>query len=376
MVGRFTSSLFFAGCGVLCDTSSLSAANIQKELERPVPTCYTTTYNAIRLLPGFFESGKIKDIESTIREWDKFCDPAKFEPLLRARIISDLLVLREPTIHENEVEAFLRYQDWKGRFNSGERIDPMYRDYYDFTVRFAKSRIGKNETKVHPLWYYYAEEFEKFHQETKRNIALPIARALEARRSELRTRTVLPLGLYAGVWQPVGRNSLLGTHPLFGTFIGWGNYYWEIVANIHFKFLESANEITTIHKDQLVTTRHFFGGYIGLDITYNWVTTRHYDIGTTFGVAFDGFDVVKSSSSGANDGKSINGLNLNLGGKFRYYLSIERSHYLFISGHYNFLNYENSGGTDLSGGALTFFAGYGSAFSLPRAKAVREIGGL
>ena len=360
----------------------LYSAEVTQELAKPVPTCYSMTTNAVRILPDLFEVGNKKDIATLLVEWQKFCDPARNEYLLRTLILNDLLNDREPELHETELNAFLFFQRsfsadgyLQGR-SGNEQVGSAHAAYTRYTIEMAKRNLASSGRKVSPYYSYYSGNFSSFHDEVRRDQTSPVGRVFQANRETLRSMNVLPLGVYTGAWQPVGSNNILGLHPLIGTYIGWGNYRWEVVANIHFRFLDSPNEIATVYQNKLINTKHFFGGYIGLDVAYNIVTERRYDIAIKIGFAFDGFDVVSSDRNAGKEGQSINSLNVNLGTVYRYYFSDERSDYLFVSGQLNYLDYQNPGGTNLAGGAISLYAGYGSAFSVPRAARSKEIGGI
>lgn len=362
--------------------ASIDSAEVIQELAKPVPTCYSMTSNAVRILPGLFEEENKKDIAILLAEWQKYCDSARNEYLLRTLILSDLLNDREPELHAAELNAFLFFQRsfspdgyLQGR-TGNDQVGPAHAAYTRYTIEFAKRKIAFPGRKISPYYYYYSGNFSSFHDEMRRDEVSQAGRVFQESREKLRSMYVLPLGIYTGAWLPVGANNILGLHPLIGTYIGWGNYRWEVVANLHFRFADSPNDITTVYENNVIRTNHFFGGYIGLDIAYNIVTERRYDVAMKIGIAFDGFDVVSSNRSTGKDGKSINSSNVNIGTMYRYYLSDERSDYLFVSVHLNYMDYQNPGGTNLAGGAISFYAGYGSAFSVPRAARSKEIGGI
>ncbi len=167
--------------------------------------------------------------------------------------------------------------------------------------------------------------------------------------------------VFSGVWAPFGQASLLGNHPLLG--FEFGSKYRKTYFNVsmYLKFANATNNYTFLLADSARVTNHFFGGYIELDCEREILKIRRNEFNILAGIAWDGFDTIETNTNDDrtdNDkGKSINSLNLNVGLGYRYIF--KNSAYLGIRGKYNFVNYKNVGGTDLSGHTVTIAFVYG-----------------
>ena len=161
--------------------------------------------------------------------------------------------------------------------------------------------------------------------------------------------------IFTGIWLPTGSAKLLGNHPLFGFQVGF--YHKKMTYNLtaDFKWMASRNEYQVLRDANLETTKNFFGGYFGLDLSRELARFKKHQIDILAGIGFDGFDALESttgsSAAGGENGRSINSLNINTGLGYKYFF--KNKAYIGLQGKYNFVNYKNTGGTDLSGNNIT-----------------------
>ena len=73
------------------------------------------------------------------------------------------------------------------------------------------------------------------------------------------------------------------------------------------------------------------------------------------GIGYDGFDAITDMKTKYSDKASVtlNTLNLNLGLGYRFYIS--STTYIGLQGKYNFVNFLNHNGTNLSGNTMEFY---------------------
>jgi hypothetical protein len=114
-----------------------------------------------------------------------------------------------------------------------------------------------------------------------------------------------------------------------------------------------------MRNDTLYTRNYFGGGYLGFEFTRYLVHTIKCDFGPTFGVGYDEFDIasetdVKYTSLSPAE---IFTLNLNTGLRFKYFFHKALNAGLVLK--YNFIHFENKGGTNLRGNAFSIDISYG-----------------
>jgi len=162
---------------------------------------------------------------------------------------------------------------------------------------------------------------------------------------------------FGGVWIPNGNLSILGNHPLVGVQFGIRTDKLLIDLTLQFKFLKSQNHFQVNHNNTSFDTDHFFGGYYGLDLGYNLINRKSNLIDLLSGVGLDGFDVLKINDKVK---KTINTLNLNIGIGYRRIIGSYT--YIGLDIKYNFIDYDNSDGTNLSGDAMSSLLKFGLGF--------------
>ncbi len=166
--------------------------------------------------------------------------------------------------------------------------------------------------------------------------------------------------LFPGLWIPTGDNKLLGIHPEIGFGLGILLNRVEINYFMQFKFLNSKNTYIVTENNRSYETREFFGGYIGIEISYFYINFNLISFYISGGIGFDGFDALEENNEHAH--KSINSLNINIGYGCRYFINENKRNYVFGHIKYNFVNYKNDNGTDLSGNTISIRFGMGFYF--------------
>ena len=109
--------------------------------------------------------------------------------------------------------------------------------------------------------------------------------------------------------------------------LGARNQRHQIDFTFQFRFLKSVNSYTVKRDGEEITLNNYFGGYIGLDYNYYFISTQKTDFGIVAGMGYDGFDI--SGSDYYNDyyyndylrPLTIGSFNANGGLRFNYYLS-------------------------------------------------------
>jgi hypothetical protein len=174
------------------------------------------------------------------------------------------------------------------------------------------------------------------------------------RLKSLRDRRAGTLSLIFGTWMPTGYLGALGIHPTLGYAFGIRKKRNEYdLVGIGRLVNSTAQNYSILRNDTVYTRNYFGGGYVGFEFTRYLVHTIKCDFGPTFGVGYDEFDIasdtdVKLTSLSPTE---IYTLNLNTGLRFKYFY-----HKALFAGlvlKYNFIHYENKGGTDLRGNAFT-----------------------
>ena len=179
--------------------------------------------------------------------------------------------------------------------------------------------------------------------------------------SSFSERSDLNVGIITGIWIPTGKIETLGAHPQFGFFMGGKRCRFEYSLSVLGRFLPTANEFTVKHEGVLYDTTKYFGWYLGVDIGYEIFYRKGNGILLLAGMGWDAF---RSEFIEEEETPVIrNSFNFNSGVGYRYYYREKESmSYIEVDFKYNFLDFKNPGGTDLSGNAVSIFFIWGNIF--------------
>jgi len=177
------------------------------------------------------------------------------------------------------------------------------------------------------------------------------------RYTSLGKMSLIDLGIVGGAWIPNGPLRIVGSHPMFGFFIGGGKDGFFLDFSLIFKFLDTKDGYYVSINDSLIMTKYFFGGYFAMDSKIKLFRISNNEIDLLLGIGYDGWDTFNDAEKENYDGNGINTINLNAGIGYRLYSFIFEGLVWIISPElrYNWTWYgkSNRGGTDLTGNVIT-----------------------
>jgi len=352
-----------------------SQTEIDKLMTERAPNCEDIAYNCTRLIEKYFVENKHDSVKVILDYWENKCGLT--EPIFRIKILTSI---RDnsftESIYDSTVYSYINKFEDKIDCKQPSETYSYYIGYFGFvlingsfdkfSMALAKELIkNQKEGTIQYLFcklysgdpdYLYTEiQNPKKYNETK------LKEYYYKLINKYVNQAEFHWSVSSGIWIPFDNASLLGNHPLLGFEFGSKYRKMNFNASIQFKFINSANKYTVIVDDSSRITNHFFGGYIGLDCEREIFKIRRNEFNVIGGIAWDGFGVldknINDDRTDNNDGKSINSLNLNVGLGFRY--MFKNDAYIGIKGRFNFVHYNNTGGTDLSGNTMTIAFVYG-----------------
>ncbi|MEM7109568.1 MAG: hypothetical protein AAF519_15190 [Bacteroidota bacterium] len=351
--------------GLVFLSFTIQAQNPLDKRIKPVVTCFDITYNALELIPQYHQRRDLDSVLIFINYWEKKCGISEYSQRARTLFEIERNVFDQTKIDDDFFEnltLFVNYTSWKTNIDTSS-YNPFqhYRHIFEnpnlvlsfdtYTSLWARDLLfGRIDLcdEEYRILTLYAEKIDAFFARLNKDNC-PESKLGRIYRMELNQLKKLPdydWGLIAGYWMPQGNASLLGNHPTLGLYGGLQKGRWLFDFTILFRFLEADNDYFVVEDGIEYETDHFFGGYIGADIGYQLVKRDKSRLYALSGVGFDGFDALGGGDED-DPSKSINSLNLNLGLGFRQFFS--HNLYIGIEARQNFVDYNNRGGTDLSG---------------------------
>lgn len=340
-----------------CTNNALKAQTIREEMTKSYPTCNDVYMNALNVLPKLYRRNVFDSMYIALDIWKEACGDIpeiKYTTLL---LSIDQATFKDSVLDSSIIDLLVNYSN---SYHFIQRNRGIYyereKSFYKFSSGWAsliiKSKmLNENERLICKV---FTDEINDPVFEIKTNpekyllFTKLVKQDEEAQRKQPRSNTTL----MTGIWMPTGKLKLLGSHPSAGFQFGLRKGRNQTDFTVHLRFLKSASTFLVNRNNTLYESDAYFGGYIGLDYTYFLTSSGQIEFGLMGGLGYDGFDLFKSNNNYQYlRPLSIGSLNLNGGLKFNFFVS--SAFYFGLQGRYNWINYNNKGGTDMSGNAFS-----------------------
>ncbi len=336
--------------------------------------CYDLATKALKSLPNLYETGQLDSLHAVLNNWERSCGKREITRRLRTLLLleaDDFIEIDFDFTHYNSLLGYLEDEKFKLLMDSVHE-DPreLYLNFFqepdllfaytNFTTRLAAS-IAQNKgidlmipsckTSI-MLLQVYAGYFDPFFQSIKNaQCNSQLSRYYSSQVQSIEKKAKVDAAIITGLWLPYGNVAVLGNHPSLGFLFGWGKRKMVYDFVIEFRFGKPRETYEVFHNGSVVSTNHYLGGYAGFDLGYELKNRKNSKWYLLAGVATDGFDSIKADPDQDVKTKSTFVLNLNGGIGWRTY-SRDGS-YFGIEARHNFINYKNTGGTNLDGNAVS-----------------------
>jgi hypothetical protein len=339
--------------------------NIDSELLLQTPNCENVAFNSSRLIDRYFVKRNYDSISVVCNRWEDFCGTT--EPLFRLKVLQQIQnkVFSEEWMSNellmNFVFLYLDRLDYSKEPNA-KQIYERYKISFgyislnsafdDLTFVWANSLLENPDLKPieRAFCLLYANQPDVFWQMLKDQKISGTKLQDVYNEQTLKTEKMLEanFGLLTGIMLPFGNLAdVVGVKPEFGIQFGVKKNKVQYDMTILLRTGKAKQEYMVIYQGEPRTTTDYLGGYLGLDVAYELWKKKRREFDFLAGIAYDGFDAVEGDTNNNIKGKSINSLNLNLGLGYRFYG--KKLNYWGIQAKYNLVNYNNRGGTDISG---------------------------
>jgi hypothetical protein len=326
--------------------------------------CNEIIYNCSLLIPEHYEKQNLDTVAALVNYWEEHC--GLNEELLRLKI---LLSIKGDSLNENIysdvsiIKALLLYRNRKIE----EKNSPGYlKSYYgfgisagydNFTKNLANSLVKDTTNSALEQFFleFYSNNFDKIFLKLQDSSLhhTSLQKAYKTEEKTLSKKLDPHISLFSGILVPLGNLKIVGNRPIFGIKGGFNKKNFLLDAALDFRFGPSKNTYFVQYQDSLIKTKQFFGVLFGLETGYRLFNQKMNEIDLLGGIGLDGIDVLNIGKPEDPNRitKSLNSLNLNLGIGFRHYF--QNRTYWGIEARYNFVNFKNTGGTDLTGNTIS-----------------------
>jgi len=337
--------------------------------EESLYKCNDFRYNATLLVPRLYEEGKIDSINQILEFLDEQCGLKS--AFMFARIlmhveegtfseeIYDSAIVYSLTYHRELIE--LRQENGALPWWSAYSQDPESSErYYDFLQDVADKLLPWTvKGSVERLWcMFLSNDFLGFYHELK-TPAYGTSDLYEYHYRYVRyvkwdrNSRERHMGIILGYWVPSGNHDFLGNKIQLGGVLGWGAHRWQFDMPLILRVGKSKERYVVETGGIKDTTDSYFGGSLGFDGLYHVHDEGSNRVGLLAGLGYDFTQTVKDRGKEEDAKKVLHSFNLNTGVRYQFFLDRMHRWYVGITARYNILWYDNKGGTDWSGNAIT-----------------------
>lgn len=329
-----------------------------------IPSCADITRGSSLYFTQYIKAEQYDSAKLLLDYWEDKCDIT--EPIFRATVMMTLLENKNTDSLINSSNIELINSHWYNRNNI------YYFDYYygekfttktfdSFSVDFFKVQLAQQEkgSTNYALCEYYSGNADSFFLRIQDNLddSSNLSKQYKRYIDKYINLAETNMAGVMGVWIPTGGVTHLGSHPILGFQLGAKYKRYNADLELSFKFIRSktpyyAQRVSSDNSIEL--TDKFFGGYIGLNLGYDMIRIRQYEIQLLGGVAADGFDALDTVDEGKSTelkAETIWTYNFNFGLGYRYYLT--GFTYIGVQAKYNIVDYSLGGVVNFTGNPVT-----------------------
>lgn len=370
MKSRIKLVLFLiVGLGLLDSSSLYSQTEIGELMNKRKPNCYEIRRNAIELLPKYHERNQLDSVAAVLAYWEDRCETP--EELFRFKILFS--IEQETSFVDTVVERVGIFQYLLAYKNFASKVyskDEYQRGYYasqghesfkftDYTLDWARSLLRDRldlTTREDFFLRHYSHEFDgnfsMLRGEAFNNTALQNEYQSLVESTQINSWFRGELSLSG--WFPIENLAILGNHVGFGISGGVQHKRWHAMVSIKGSFGDSRKTRNVSYKDSLYVSDKFSHVSATADIGYAVLNKRQHAIELLGSAGYNGITILEVANPVDTDNpKSIDRSALLLSGGIGYRYNFSSGAYIGLSSRYNFTNFKNLPGSDLSGGFLS-----------------------
>jgi len=354
---------------IFCCALSIAAwcqdpPSLENLMKRRVVDCRDIVFNCQTLIPRYAQQQSTDSVWLTLQYWVDKCGES--ERTLRMEI---LLNLKEKTFYEEHykndlLDLLMTYRNMMDTRSEVPDDDPEAAEFikniqkYDaFTADYARALAKENDphTLEYLLCEFYSNNFDPL-LKALRDKKIP-GTFLQAKYNETvnkaKTASEGNVALIGEWWIPTQNATVLGQHPGLGVQVGIKKNKFMVDLTAIIRFINSPHEYKVFSQNTVQTTRHFLGGYVGVEVGREMWRKGKSELDVVGGIGYDGFEAIAEDVDAGIGSKSLNSLNINLGVGYRYYYKKDSGQYLSLQPRINTVNYANKRGSDLSGNIIS-----------------------
>ncbi len=331
--------------------------------------CQDVSFNAFPIIEQLYANNQIDSIYQFLDYWESKCgimestsrlknilgikthnfEPDSISPSWIDRLISYRRNLEQRGFHpfyypyepykDFRLRRFLfdsLTQEIARRISSSNLDESLLLDFYsNASPTFEKIKVAPKESKLNQ---FYSADYNKTLWKPQLHIAFA-----------------------TGVILNYGNLSIFGVRPNFGMVMGGKQLRHNYDLILDFRTGPSKDKYSFVYGDSLISEDIWTGMYLGAEYTFDFIHSRKLDVGISPGIGYDRITALTVKNDYGEDAMFLSSFNKNIGLVFKYKYG-KNGGYVGLHFRYNWVNYDNPGGTNLDGEYLNVRLTIGSIF--------------
>ena len=376
-----SSSRFIATCALIAVLIGKTNAQSFDDIiaARRAIDCRDVAYNALDIISSLYAHNETDSLYSFLSYWEDKCG-GRNRAIQHCYNILDLKTnkAKPDSVSSKDIALLIQYREimenehfmyrwWPALYGD----NPEEKAFYNYLRQIAQNSQSDFEDGNKILAFYQAQKpnFNEIKQAPK------TTKLSQAYHQTYLNTDKLPqfhIGFVTGFTQHYGKLNLFGTRPTFGFVVGMKQLKHNYDIVMDFRAGDSPNSYDIIYDDELIATKDYMGMYIGFEYAYDIYYSKKIDVSLSPGIGWDRITALYLDNDYGEDPKFVNSFNYN-GGLVLKYKYGKKGGYLGIHARYNWANYQNKGGTELSGEYFNLRLVWGNIFNAYRAHRLKML---
>lgn len=357
--------IFLAYCGNLQGQSFDDIISKKKYVD-----CKDVSFNAPNMVHSLYAKGETDSLYSFLDYWQTKCGEQEYVFAIRTlldiktanfdsadindRLFNNLIVYKE----RNQLTGYPGY-------GAGYEFTQFYNELQRETRLIASSIEQTYSTDEALITAFYESDTVSFHKiKTSSSNESKLKRLYNERVDDALGLPQLHMAFFLSYYQPFGKLEVFGPHMGAGGILGVNQLRHNLDFVIDIRFGQSANEYKFVYKGNLLKDDKWTSAYIGLEYTYDFVSSKKFRLGISPGIGYNGITAVPAEDDD-DDSKILPALDINAGLSMKYIFG-KNGGYIGLQPRFHWVDHRNPGGTELYGNYFSLRMTIGSIFGYER----------
>jgi hypothetical protein len=342
---------------------SAQTDDLDKLMTKRLTDCGDIAYNCQSLIPDYFRQEKM-DSALLLAYWERKC--GMNEEIYQTKFLFSILnrTFDDKTLTS---EIFNEILQRNARKNKSNRYFYLRLHYFNpdttfnkFIMDVGKQALTKNLTKTEAFLvksYVDSTQTKLIELEDKPYNNTVLQSLYTQYKRKIFQKPEYHIGLLLGSFTPLGANKLLGNKFTLGTYLGYKFGKNNLDLALDFKFGSNKNTYLVVSEGKTIETKLNTSMYLGLEYGRILKATNKSEFSILTGAGSERMTTVYADKTTNKTANFLWSPNLSGGIEYKRHFTKFQAYnglrYWALQARFNYMNFVNTGGTDVSGNGFS-----------------------